>query len=153
MQNKPNYEILVAEDDSLILKIELRNIKKLVSCPVKSFWHGGELIDYLKHNPNSEDPKLIFLDINMPRVDGWDVLDFLEDFEYKDSLYIIMLSSSIFPPDEERALKSSRVIGYYDKFLDVQELSEILNQEVLMKTFKFEFSGGNLDNQESKTNL
>jgi len=137
MKNPPKYEVLVAEDDSLILKLELRNLKKLVICPVKSFWHGGELITYLKETANAEEPKLIFLDINMPRVDGWDVLDFIEDFEFKDSLYVIILSASIYSPDEERALRYSRVVGYYDKFLDTHELSEILKQETLMQRFKF----------------
>lgn len=139
MQKPPKYEILLAEDNSLILKLELRSLRKLVSCPIKGFWQGGELIDHLKQNANFEHPKLIFLDINMPRVNGWDVLDFLEDFKYKNSIYVIMLSSSMYQPDQERALKYSTVIGYYDKFIDTQELLEILNQEVLTNTFNFEF--------------
>lgn len=139
MQHPPKYEILLAEDNSLILKLELRSLKRLVKCPVKGFWQGGELIDHLKQTANSEHLKLIFLDLNMPRVNGWDVLDFLEDFEYKKSIYVIVLSASMYEPDQERALKYSRAIGYYDKFLDTQELSEILDQEVLKNTFNFEF--------------
>jgi 5-formyltetrahydrofolate cyclo-ligase len=45
----------------------------------------------------------------------------------------------MYEPDQERALKYSRAIGYYDKFLDTQELSEILDQEVLKSSFNFEF--------------
>ncbi|HKL35968.1 MAG TPA: response regulator [Salegentibacter sp.] len=137
MPNPPKYEILVAEDDSLILKLELRSLNKLVNCPIKSFWQGGEVIDYLKQISNAEQLKLIFLDINMPRVNGWDVLDFLEDFRYKNSIYVIMLSSSMYESDKERAFKYSRVIGYHDKFLDTQELSEILDQEALKNIFNF----------------
>ena len=139
MQKPPKYEILLAEDNSLILKLELRSLKKLVNCPIKGFWQGGELIDHLKQTANSEHLKLIFLDLNMPRVNGWDVLDFLENFKYKNSIYVVILSASMYEPDQNRALKYSRVIGYYDKFLDTQELSEILDQEVLRNTFIFEF--------------
>ncbi|MDX1426415.1 MAG: hypothetical protein R3206_01180, partial [Salegentibacter mishustinae] len=58
---------------------------------------------------------------------------------YKNSIYVIVLSASMYEPDQERALKYSRAIGYYDKFLDTQELSEILDQEVLKNIFNFEF--------------
>ncbi|SKB75613.1 CheY chemotaxis protein or a CheY-like REC (receiver) domain [Salegentibacter holothuriorum] len=148
MQKPPTHEVLLAEDNSLILKLELRSLKKLVNCPIKGFWQGGELIDYLKQTANAGHLQLIFLDLNMPRVNGWDVLDFLEDFKYKNSIYVVVLSSSMYQPDKERAFKYSRVIGYHDKFIDTQELLEILNQDVLMKNFNFQFKE-ELDEDES----
>ncbi len=43
----------------------------------------------------------------------------------------------MYESDKERAFKYSRVIGYHDKFLDTQELSEILDQEALKNIFNF----------------
>lgn len=153
MQTSSKYEILLAEDNSLILKLELRSLRKLLSCPVMGFWEGGELIAHLKGNVNSEQLKLIFLDLNMPKVNGWEVLDFLEDFEYKSSVYVIILSASMYQPDMERALNYSRVIGYYDKFLDTQELFEILNQDILKKTFNFQFKEDESTSQTQTLNV
>lgn len=77
-------------------------------------------------NP-SEIPDVLFLDINMPVMDGW---DFLNEFsKIKASLSkavtIYIISSSIDPIDVERAKSMSDVAQYIIKPIDIEQFEKI----------------------------
>lgn len=93
------------------------------------FQTGQEALDYLKSHQDNEDalPEIVFLDINMPIMDGF---QFLEDFEnFSDTVLtkckIIMLSSSISPKDIDRAASSRYVKKYLNKPLNARYLEAI----------------------------
>ena len=93
------------------------------------FDDGQEALDYLKSHQDTEDelPEIVFLDINMPEMDGF---EFLEDFEkfsetVKNKCKIIMLSSSISPKDIDRAASSRYVKKYLNKPLKPRYLDAI----------------------------
>lgn len=93
------------------------------------FQTGQDALDYLKENENSEEslPEIVFLDINMPIMDGF---QFLEDFEkfadtVRNKCRIIMLSSSISPKDIDRAASSKYVKKYLNKPLNARYLEAI----------------------------
>ena len=62
-------------------------------------------------------PSLIFVDINMPGMDGWEFIDqFRERFStYKQKCVICLLSSSLDPRDEQKAAQSDMVDYYASK--------------------------------------
>src|SRR3954469_19773280 len=86
---------LISYIDSSIQAIEFND-------PEEAF----DKLDYIK-------PDLIFLDINMPAMNGWDFLDKMavENIDYK----VIILTSSINTIDRKAALKYMNVIGYIEK--------------------------------------
>lgn len=69
-------------------------------------------------------PDVIFLDINMPLIDGW---EFLEEISAKEiQIPIYMLTSSIDSKDKEKAKKFSVVKGVLHKPLKQEILENIL---------------------------
>jgi CheY-like chemotaxis protein len=93
-----------------------------------------EALEYLQHAVNGTSPgnqyprpELVFLDVNMPAMDGWEFLTELEK-EALCKMTIFMLTTSFNPEDEQRAKKIKCITGYRNKPLTAEMLEEILAQ-------------------------
>ncbi|MDN3549520.1 response regulator [Mucilaginibacter aquaedulcis] len=109
--------------------------KKMISLKnagqqVTHFNNGVEAIDYLKNPLNAFNlPDIIFLDINMPVMNGWEFMnEFVEiksQLRKKISIYILSASADI--NDIERAKNISDISDYILKPVDWCRLEEIFN--------------------------
>ncbi len=93
---------------------------------------GPEALEYLKSKQDKENqhPCLIFLDINMPGMNGWDFLQEynLLDNEVQRHKKIIMLTTSENPDDLERANSLSVISDYIPKPLTKEILENIVEK-------------------------
>lgn len=93
---------------------------------------GQEAIEFLSNKIEGEYPKLelIFLDINMPNVDGWEFLQKYDKLpiEAKGEIILMMLTTSQNPEDKIRATMEPEVTGFRIKPLDTEMLNEILKE-------------------------
>lgn len=93
---------------------------------------GIEALEFLKSvkDGNHPNPAIIFLDINMPRMNGWEFLEEYKKFSDKQraNVVLIMLTSSLNPDDEARAKTYSDISGFKNKYLDKETLDEILHE-------------------------
>ncbi len=89
---------------------------------------GEEAIDYLRTHLDNL-PSLIFLDINMPRMNGWEFLDEYDSFpsSVKSKIIIIMLSTSANPKDISRSHEYLTVSNFETKPLTKESLENILD--------------------------
>ena len=90
---------------------------------------GKSALDYLEENkedPNTL-PEIIFLDINMPIVDGFLFLYEYEKFsnQIKDKCRVIILSSSDNKRDIDKIVNNDYVIKFVTKPLTEKTLEEI----------------------------
>ncbi len=125
--------IMLVDDDENDNFFHEREIKKANSSTVvvakKS---GSEALEYIKSKQGKENqhPDLIFLDINMPGMNGWDFLEQynLLDKEVQSNRIIIMLTTSENPSNIVRAKSWSFVTDYITKPLTKEILEEIIRK-------------------------
>lgn len=69
-------------------------------------------------------PQLIFLDLNMPVMGGWEFLESFCGSEYSDfnAIKVVVLSSTIDPEDLEKAKKYPMVIDFLSKPITISML-------------------------------
>ena len=80
----------------------------------------------LKMISSQEDcPDIIFLDIKMPGLDGFDFLDKLKKLTLSKNVKIVMLTSSLRPEDKLRAFSYKAVVDYLEKPLTPEKVQMI----------------------------
>jgi CheY-like chemotaxis protein len=82
-------------------------------------------------------PSLIFLDINMPVMDGWEFLEaFSNRFKmFHDTIRVIILSSSVNPADLAMAENHPLVIGFMPKPVGEPELATLKTNPAFIQYF------------------
>lgn len=126
--------IAIIDDDNLfrhILKAQIAKIKSLDD--VLLFENGEQAISYMDDALTKEDsliPKLIFLDINMPVMNGWEFLDSFGKFknEIKEQITIFIVTSSANDQDQQKANQYSDVTKYVVKPITSDILEKILSE-------------------------
>src|SRR4051794_424956 len=98
---------LLIDDDRITNFINERLIKKLnITNEINVAFNGAEALEIIHKScqGNKVCHELIFLDINMPVMDGFDFLAEFNKlkFQNKDQIKIVMLSTSSSPKDMER---------------------------------------------------
>lgn len=125
--------IALVDDDKVFQLTASRTIQgSKLSDKILQFENGEEALHFLRENAGDSDslPDYIFLDINMPFVDGW---MFLEDYSHLKTnlpkpILIYMVSSSIDPRDVDRARQNSDVREYIIKPVSREKFIELLNR-------------------------
>ncbi len=122
--------VCIIDDDNMYIKLLCKIIEfKKLSKSVVVFKNGKEAIDFFVDSIGEDDiPQLIFLDLNMPVMDGWEFLDefskIKDKMRKKTILYVV--SSSIDIRDIERATSMDMVEGYISKPIKLEDFTKIL---------------------------
>lgn len=130
LKRKLNSILLVDDDDAAIFLHKA--VIEIVDCADKIVVaeNGEEAIKLLTEKVDGDylQPSLILLDINMPRMNGWEFLEIYKrlTLQQKARIVIIMLTTSLNPSDREKALNLSDVSGFMNKPITIESLKELL---------------------------
>ena len=121
--------ILVVEDNkgaSVLLKMNFKqsklNVKLVFTTTVREALSRLESL-----NRQNKLPQIILLDLSMPREDGWDFLDQYMKLDLKESIKIIILTTSINMKDKLKGREYPDVVAYYNKPITIAKTHDILN--------------------------
>ncbi|MFH1359738.1 MAG: response regulator [Candidatus Omnitrophota bacterium] len=126
-------DILLVEDseaDIIITKRAFKNAKLKNNLFIVG--NGQECLDFVRHGGAYQDkqkyprPDLIFLDVNMPKIDGFSVLEVLKEEERTRTIPIIMLTGS----KNESDIMKSYMLGansFIQKPVTYEEFVEIID--------------------------
>lgn len=116
--------ITVIDDDSitnLFCKLIIQQALG-TNIEIRTFTKPQKALDTIEKEYSNRPVKtILFLDINMPVLNGWEVLEKLEgsEIDIKKYITVYMLSSSVDPRDRMRSEGSPLVKGFIEKPLDV----------------------------------
>lgn len=121
--------ICIIDDDS-IFTLVAKKIIELVDASenVQLFKNGKEALIAFKQFIEEKKPlpDLIFLDVNMPLMGGFEFLNELEKIAASYELGVYIFTSSIDPQDQKRAQQYSVVKKFVEKPLTVDKMKWIM---------------------------
>ncbi len=117
--------LIQIDDDSINNMANERLLKKMgIEFSAVNFLDPTEAIEFLSNNNDVFD--LMLLDINMPRLSGWEFLERYRPLNKK--IPIIMLTTSLDPNDVSMAKENNMLTGFYSKPLMKEMMLEIINK-------------------------
>lgn len=136
-----DFKVLVIDDDKVFTWMHEVAVKKsgLHPAPI-SFIQAKDALAYIEENVNDDSLYLLLLDINMPEMSGWELLDSLQDKPYLKNLHVIMVTSSIENKDKEKAAAYSSVIEYAEKPITINYCRQVRDMEKFSEISKLNVS-------------
>jgi CheY-like chemotaxis protein len=139
MKKKLNLILLIDDNDAdnyfhqIILK------KMDIAKHIEVALNGEEALNFLKVKDQPA-PELILLDINMPKMNGWEFLEAYKNLDIKEKtkITIVMLTTSENPEDRKKAEQIPEITGFTTK-----PLAESAIEDVLKKHFPEVISDNN----------
>jgi CheY-like chemotaxis protein len=128
MKKKLNCILFIDDDEPTNFLNKITTEQSGYTERVEIVQSGQEALDYL--SGPSPSPDLIFLDINMPCMDGWEFLDRYKELPRadKDDIVLVMLTTSLNPDDEIKTRNMDEVDGFENKPLLEDHLEGLLKK-------------------------
>ena len=120
---------MLVDDDETANFISKKVMQSAGIEEVDELLSGKQACDYLENDY----PDCIFLDIRMPVMDGWEVLDEIKARGLCKDIKVVMLTSSTHLDDKEKAQHYNCIIAYMEKPLTMEKVEEIKEKMAAIK--------------------
>ena len=130
-----DYKVLIVDDDPMMLVLHKNLIMKSGVCmePL-TFLNGEEALHYLLEEPKGSSFYIMLLDINMPVMNGWQLLEALKELPIAALVDVAIISSSIDRKDREKAKEYDLVSCYLTKpFYNLEEVKNMKQRRLVKK--------------------
>jgi response regulator of citrate/malate metabolism len=125
LQIRDIEEICIIDDDTMALFLAEKIFEyEVPNIPVKGFENVDDSLAYLLKHQGVK--RLIFVDLNMPKKDGW---CFLENYQGNiDQDIIFILSASDNYLDKTKAKSFAQVTDYLEKPITIERIVELMEK-------------------------
>jgi len=130
----PKHNVCLIDDDK-IYQFTARKIVEATGLAknILSFFNGKEAIDFFLENQTKELdqlPNVVFLDINMPIVNGWQFLDAYDKLNTRlhKAITIFVVSSSVDDTDIKKSKQYTTVKDYIVKPINRIKYQQLLEE-------------------------
>lgn len=121
------HHILLIDPDEASNLINRTLLKKsFITDHIHITQNGREAIQFLTHTVTPF-PELILLDINMPKMDGFEFLDYWKNNNFTGKSRIVIYTSSARSEDIARMRQYEDVIAYLEKPLNNTKIAKLLD--------------------------
>lgn len=127
------FTVALVDDDTIFQFITGKIVKSIPEVDkILQFVNGQEFFDFVVKNYDNPDalPDLVFLDIQMPFMDGWQFMNEYTGLKLKfaKKIRINILSSSISLFDKEKANSYNEILNYLVKPISKDEFMKIVKE-------------------------
>lgn len=124
-------QILLIDDDPIAHLISRRVISRSFSEEIiKEFLSASEALEYIKKLSRPDNIRfIIFLDINMPGLSGWDFLKLIKENFPSLDYRVYLLTSSVNESDKEKARTYDAIEEFIEKPFSFGKLQALELQE------------------------
>ena len=128
--NERRTDVLIVDDNPSDAELVVASIRKrLPSVSTLVVRDGAQAIATLADRPASEGPRLILLDLKMPKVDGFEVLRQIKLDPRTGSIPVVVMTSSSLPQDVRLAY-SFGANSYVVKPITFEQLRETVGRVI-----------------------
>ncbi|HXN48768.1 MAG TPA: response regulator [Bryobacteraceae bacterium] len=100
--DRSDIVIVLAEDDSGHRRLIEKNLRAIITNPLVRFSNGKDALDYLRSEEQASQQHLLLLDLNMPVMDGYQVLRRLKADPRTALIPVIVLTTADNPEEIQR---------------------------------------------------
>lgn len=121
--------VMIVDDDAILVMLMRKLLEKTgLYPPSVSFHHGKSAYDHLTTAYSPTETFIVFLDINMPVMNGWEFLDAIRGRVSTSNTFVYILSSSTDKADIDRAGVDPLVRRFLSKPVFAQTLVDIRSE-------------------------
>ena len=117
--------VLLVEDNEVFNYLSKRALENLdFDIELSTTMDGDEALEHIQR---SGCPDLIFLDVKMPRMNGFEFLEAFSEIPDNGHTRIFMLTSTIRTEDKKMAMQHKNVVGYLEKPLNKEKVQQVVS--------------------------
>ncbi|GCD79184.1 response regulator [Schleiferia thermophila] len=123
-------KIMLVDDDPIFNFIARKLIESTkIEHELEEYLDGSEALEAIKQKKSPDElPDRILLDINMPKVNGWQFLEALRHLNISKDVSVTIVTSSIDGEDRRKAFSFPEIDEFLIKPISKKEIAEILNK-------------------------
>ncbi|MGM0946801.1 MAG: response regulator [Bacteroidota bacterium] len=122
-------KVLIIDDDPGVLFLHEIIVKEGELHPdPKTFYDAEKALNFIFSQDLEQNKMLIFLDINMPSMSGWEFLEKLGASIQYAEIKVVMVTSSLDKSDREKSTEYELIIDFWEKPMDENQVSDLIQK-------------------------